>query len=348
MNFSMSGKKRFTMSVSSGKSIAIVHDLRTRESVIEARRKNPDAYSNVDVECTDDNIILKSCKTSVEHAFNDIFENAVQDYNQGKKPSRQIGNYYDKCLHDKRMKLPFVDEIVVQLGNRDEHPDDELAVEILEDFYQHFSDLSGIEVMCSSIHLDESTPHLHISYAFISEKNRGLKKQAGMRSAMKEMGFDDSKTADPLPAQWSNFLRDELEDVSASHGVYRKDGKSAGRKRDSVDVYKQKMQELDERERKVQMMEHETKQRRNEAQRVRNALVESYSKFKSFRKKAEDALDMIDSVYNSLLADEIEAEAAGFEHDNNADRFMDSLKQPYDELSEALYEIEGISDDLSL
>ena len=134
--------------------------------------------------------------TLVDENIRDFYERefgeAVADYNAKQKRSdRQIDDYYSKVAHDKKTKL--FQELVVQVGNKDEQADDfrttnELYKNFLDDFRKQYPQL---KVIGAYIHNDEATPHMHIDYVPVATYERGLTKRVANNRALEQMGFDD-------------------------------------------------------------------------------------------------------------------------------------------------------------
>ena len=232
----------WTISVSVDKP-ARVHDQRTQASVYKARKRDPSAYKNVDADRTNRNRVLVACRDTKE-TFDAIFEDAVSTYNaKQKRKDRRIDSYYQKCRSDRKMKTP-IEEMVVQVGNRDEHPSDAEAIEILTDYFERWRrENANMRVMWATIHLDESTPHLHVCYAGTSRgRKNGLSLKAGMDSALRERGYRGGRGKPTARAQWQEDNMSLLEHVLAGHGHKRKKIEAEKRPHESVDLFKENEQ----------------------------------------------------------------------------------------------------------
>lgn len=87
---------------------------------------------------------ILDCGT-LEKCYKQIFDEAVKKYNaKQKRKDRRIENYLETILNDKRQgkhknlkadgsRKPAY-EMILQLGNRDNRPDDEEASKVLKDF----------------------------------------------------------------------------------------------------------------------------------------------------------------------------------------------------------------------
>lgn len=193
----------------------------------------------------------------IEKEFNKIFESDVIEYNKGKKPCRQIKNYYQKCLANQKMKNP-VRELVVQIGDKDNMKDisnRQRAVKVLEDFYKDFEkNYPNLKPIGAVIHLDESTPHLHLSvvpYAEKekSEKARGLNHKVSFQKALEQMGFKPEKAKinkTDKPAYVFNGFRNDCQerlDKAMNNEGFEREDKHVTYKHLEPEQYRQMMRE---------------------------------------------------------------------------------------------------------
>ena len=230
----------YTISISSGH-VARRHDQRARYDVERGRKSKQPYYLNCDPRRTEKNVILESCD-DLREKFDAIFAEAVEEYNaRQKRKDRRIGSYYDKCKADKKMGDP-VQEIVFQVGDKDNHPDDAEAVEILTDAFERWkADNPNMHVMWATIHMDEATPHLHVAFAGTSKgRKNGLSLKAGMDAAMREQGFQATKQTPPTKVQWHEAQMKAFQHVLEARGHTRVKGKGERRKREPVDVFKER------------------------------------------------------------------------------------------------------------
>ena len=89
------------------------------------------------------------------------------------------------------------------------------------------------------MHLDESTPHLHIDFVPVSKKNaKGLAVKNSMSGALREQGFSSSNKMQNEWTAWSESERSYMEEILHKHGLLR-DDKNIHRGHLSVDEYKE-------------------------------------------------------------------------------------------------------------
>lgn len=91
------------------------------------------------------------------------------------------------------------------------------------------------------LHMDETTPHLHIDYIPVGHYKRGQDTQNGIAQALKEMGFGSGKHA---IARWRKSEIEVLNQICLAHGIRPLEPeKSRGSM--SVKEYKEARQEAD-------------------------------------------------------------------------------------------------------
>lgn len=184
-------------------------------------------HSNVDEERTKNNKIY--VQENLENAYKELFDEEVARYNKNKKPCRQIKNYLEHVKNSKNGEKIF-HEIIVQVGNTEDMFDDEIrneAIKILDDYAKQFQkDNANLQVFNMVMHLDESTPHLHIDFIPVARNYKtGLKIRNSISKALKEQGIDEgdnSKTNNVL-LNWNQREVKKLEKIMQLHGIEREE-----------------------------------------------------------------------------------------------------------------------------
>lgn len=195
--------------------------------------------SNVDKSRTQDNVILKN--VDVKQAYQRLFDVALEKYNaKQKRNDRKIKNYYEHIAHSRQEK-PFY-ELIIQIGDKDNSSYlNEKSVEILKEFVEKCQDrYSNVEFFGAYIHLDESTPHLHLDYIpFAAKQKRGLETRNSHNLAMKQMGFD----------KYEDFREDLIKlltGVAKTHNIERQVMNNSNEHID-IHKYKQIAQEVEKK-----------------------------------------------------------------------------------------------------
>lgn len=200
--------------------------------------------SNVDHSRTPDNITL--ARDNIQDAYRRLFDESVIKYNENQKRNdRKIKNYFDKIYRSKKEK-PFY-EFIVQVGNQNDQPDQKKCEEILEDFHKMMQkDYPNMAIFNSVIHVDESTPHLHLDFIPIGEGyKKGLEKRVSMQKALQNLGFSNY-------ADFRNELMQKFEIIAKNHDIERKRDVAVGERHLTIQDYRalnrmaeQKIEDLD-------------------------------------------------------------------------------------------------------
>lgn len=205
-----------------------------RGSLDHNTRENTNNY-NVDTSKIKDNIVLVN--DDIEKVYNELFSKELEEYNaKQKRKDRRIDNYYlhekekmSKAINQKtKNKVATHYEIIVQVGNKDEVIDNETAKKIYKEYYEKFiEENKNMRVFQAIIHLDESTPHIHIDYVPWAEKtynvrtkefkkySKGLSKQVALNNAIYQMGYETWN-------DWKDKNFQLLEEIAKDHNIYRK------------------------------------------------------------------------------------------------------------------------------
>lgn len=200
--------------------------------------------SNVDHSRTPDNITL--VRENIQDAYHNLFNESVIKYNENQKRNdRKIKNYFDKIYRSKKEK-PFY-EFIVQVGNQNDQPDQKKCEAILEDFHKMMQkDYPNMAIFNSVIHVDESTPHLHLDFIPVGEGyKKGLEKRVSMQKALQNLGFSNY-------ADFRNELMQKFEEIAKKHEVERKRDVAIGERHLTIQDYRalqrmaeQKIENLD-------------------------------------------------------------------------------------------------------
>lgn len=200
--------------------------------------------SNVDHSRTPDNITL--ARDNIQDAYRRLFDESVIKYNENQKRNdRKIKNYFDKIYRSKKEKNFY--EFIVQVGNQNDQPNQKKCEAILEDFHKMMQkDYPNMAIFNSVIHVDESTPHLHLDFIPIGEGyKKGLEKRVSMQKALQNLGFSNY-------ADFRNELMQKFEIIAKNHDIERKRDVAVGERHLTIQDYRalnrmaeQKIEDLD-------------------------------------------------------------------------------------------------------
>ena len=209
---------------------------------------------NVNPERTQYNICYRD--ENLKEVYKELFDEAVERYNVGKRNDRKITNYYEKIRLGKQEKL--FHEVIFQVGNCGDMAvgteEGELAVKVLDDFIKDFEKRNPtLRLFNCYLHLDESTPHLHVDFVpYVSGwTGKGMDTKVSLKQALKNLGFPGGSKRDTELNQWINHEKEVLAEVAKKHGI---EWEQKGTHEEHLDVYNFKKKE---RKKEVQELEQE-------------------------------------------------------------------------------------------
>lgn len=208
----------YTMSIAKGRG-----DLKHNNR--EFRPKNADPSRK------DKNITL--VHEDLQKVYHELFDESVIKYNDTQKRNdRKIKNYFDKIYRSKKEK-PFY-EFIIQVGNQNDQPSETKSKAILKEFNDMLiKDYPSLRVFNSVIHMDESTPHLHIDFVPIGDGyKKGMEKRASFKRVLKNLGFSDFR-------EFQNALFFKLELISKQHDIERVSDVAIGAKHIPIQQYRE-------------------------------------------------------------------------------------------------------------
>lgn len=283
--------------------------------------------SNVDHSRTPDNITL--AREDIQDAYHRLFDDSVTKYNElQKRNDRKIKNYFDKIYRSKKEK-PFY-EFIAQVGNQGDQPDQKKCIEILEDFHKMMQkDYPNMAIFNSVIHVDESTPHLHLDFIPIGEGyKKGLEKRVSMQKALQNLGFSNY-------ADFRNELMQKFEIIAKRHGIERKRDVAIGERHLTIQDYRalnrmaeQKIENLD----KTSVRRSSTRVLKK-LKLVPNEMYDEIVRDNSYRKAQNSALSSENDALRSQLSK--------LKTKNNIDTYESVIENQKDQ-------IEDLKDDLKI
>ena len=298
---------------------------------------------HIDLSRTHETIL--DCGT-IEQCYEQIFGEAEKKYNaKQKRKDRRIENYLETILNDKRQgkhknikadgsRKPAY-EMIIQCGNRDNRPDDEIASKVLKDFcnfmikkYPNIVPI-GIYLHNDEFSIDEETGqkvyspvHIHFDYVYIGHRGKSLKTgmelQCSMSGALAEMGFVTTKGKGTAQQQFEESVRHDLQDFAEQHGI--KIDRTPGEKHSHKEkpVFQQmkenekKELELTEREKVVELGEAPLLEKQKELDEQKNVIDQK-------SKNADQALHDAQTIQaeNEKTSKNLELEQNDLERDKS-------------------------------
>ena len=199
---------------------------------------------------------IKYCDENLKTVYHELFDQAVERYNEGKRNDRKITDYYEKIRQGKQEKL--FHEVIFQIGNREDMAvgtsEGNLAVKVLDEYVKDFKKRNPtLQVFSCYLHQDEATPHLHIDFVpYVTNwKGKGMDTRVSLKQALKSLGFQGGNKHDTELNQWINHEKEVLAEIAKQHGI---EWEQKGTHEEHLDVYNFKKKE---RKKEVQKLEQE-------------------------------------------------------------------------------------------
>ena len=261
---------------------------------------------NVDASRTSMNVIY--VQIPIEEAYEEIFGQAVKEYNAKQKRSdRKIGNYLSKIKQSKNNEKVFY-ETVVQIGKRDDTgildedgnitEDAKLAKEVLDEYARTFQERNPNLILFNAVlHMDEATPHLHLDYIPVAHGYKtGLKTRNSLSKGLQEMGIAPAiGKNDTETMHWQKRERDHIAELCKARGI---ETEVLGIVRDNYTIpeYKAAMREKEEAEAELEILNSEKEEAISQINTTDSQIVSNYvvideqeETLKLIRKQIEDA-----------------------------------------------------------
>ena len=232
------------------------------------RHNNRDfTAENVDAECTKNNITY--CNENIKDVYHKLFNEALVKFNARQtRKDRMIDDYYEKIRTGKQEKL--FHEVILQIGNfEDMHATSEngqLSKTILDKYMKTFQERNpNLYVFSAHLHMDESTPHLHIDFIpFTTGSKRGLETRVSLKKALEAQGFVGKGRSDTEWNRWVYSEKEKLSEIMLEYGI-EWDKKGTHEKHKSVSEFKRDklIEEIEALTEQKEELEHKTSAYKN-------------------------------------------------------------------------------------
>lgn len=232
------------------------------------RHNNRDfTAENVDAERTKNNITY--CNENIKDVYYKLFNEALVKFNARQtRKDRMIDDYYEKIRTGKQEKL--FHEVILQIGNfEDMHATSEngqLSKTILDKYMKTFQERNpNLYVFSAHLHMDESTPHLHIDFVpFTTGSKRGLETRVSLKKALEAQGFVGKGRSDTEWNRWVYSEKEKLSEIMLEYGI-EWNKKGTHEKHKSVSEFKRDklIEEIEALMEQKEELEHKTSAYKN-------------------------------------------------------------------------------------
>ena len=176
--------------------------------------------------------------------------------------------------------------VYMQIGNHeDTNVQSEFgakAAEILDEYMKGFQERNPhLRVFSAYMHMDESTPHLHIDFVpFTTGSKRGLETRVSLKSALAQQGITGGTKYE---TEWSVFTRrekEQLAEIMERHGIGWK--------------------QLDTHEEHLSVLDYKKKMRTQEVEELSTELEALQESKESVEEDIADARERYDALTDAL------------------------------------------------
>lgn len=323
-----SDKNRKNVSRSSGKnnlsnttslSNNAIQNARQLSKVDNHNLRNYDGY-------TKDIYIIKGTNDLVrdtKNLYKNLFEESKIEYNlKQSRPSRMIDNYFEHVSNDSKKDLAC--EIIIELGDKEfwDTKSREEKEKMVLVFQKQIKDLElvvpSFKIANAVVHLDETSPHLHIVGVPVKDKNKyGMSKQVGKSDVFTK---DSLKT---IQDKMRKLFIDEYNDIYGLKATLKK--KQKGRNKD---INVRDMSDYQSLKKEIEVNKLVIDKTTKNINKMRNDTQELKEVFNSLEPGNFGSIKMSPNQKKRLesLIDEVETINKNFESLMNLSTSIDSLK----------------------
>lgn len=290
---------------------------------------NRRTYFAENVDPTRTHLNIEYCYTPIEHAYHELFDDALAEFNaKQKRKDRCIENYYEKIREGKQEKTFY--EVIFQIGNKDDMgaagENAELAKNVLDKFYRSFLERNPqLHVFSVHLHMDEATPHLHIDFIpFTTGSKRGLSTRVSLKQALADQGIIGEGRSLTERDLWVQKEKEALAEIMLEHGI---EWEQKGEHREHLSVLEYK------REQRTQELAELTQQAEQKIQEV-SVLEKKVEKVQK-QNVAIEAIEKIEAK-PALLSSKVTLEATEYEQLKTAAKKYIAQEKKESKLQKAL------------
>lgn len=263
----------------------------------------------------------------LQEAYEEIFGNAVSEYNAKQKRSdRKIDDYLTKIKNSGNNEKQFY-ETVVQIGKRDDTGvlDEngnlteaaKVARDILDEYARTFQERNPNLILFNAVlHMDEATPHLHLDYIPVAHGYKtGLSTRNSLTKGLQEMGIAPAVSkSDTETMHWQERERAYISELCKEHEI---EIEVLGVDRDSYSIpeYKQAMREKEAAEAEIEILNAEKSE-------VEAVIANMDQDLEAGKKEIEEQKEILEDI-NTQISDAEKKVAA---KEKTLDKILDAGK----------------------
>lgn len=233
------GTMAYTLSLHNGSAVCQKHNNRDKDTIAKEEHIDP----------TGEHITLRHLE--IRKAYYQFFGKALDDYNKKiakKNPDRiktmqqYINEIFAKKDTLKQSTKPAY-EMILQIGDKDNAPDDETCKTIFEEYLNEFENTNkSLKVIGAYIHNDEKGGiHMHLDYIPYARCSRGMALQPSLSKALEQLGYESKNHKDTMQMQFQKAERERLTQICNIYGL-EIEAVKGGKNHLETEVYKLKQE----------------------------------------------------------------------------------------------------------
>lgn len=236
----------YTITIHNGSDVCQKHNNRDKDTIAKEEHIDP----------TGEHITLRHI--DIRKAYHKFFGKALNDYNEKtakKHPDRckTMQQYINEIFAKKdtlKQSIKPAYELIVQVGDKDNAPDDETCKAIFEEYLNDFeSNNKTLKIIGAYIHNDElGGIHMHLDYIPCAECKRGMALQPSMNKALEQIGFTSDTHKDTALIKFEKAERERLTQICNIYNL-KIEAAKGGKKHMETELFKLE-QELEQLKKK--------------------------------------------------------------------------------------------------
>ncbi|MBR1751997.1 MAG: plasmid recombination protein [Ruminococcus sp.] len=161
----------------------------------------------------------------MKQLYHELFDEALAEFNARQtRRDRRITNYQEHIRHSRQEKEFY--EVLFQVGNREDTGlDSEMcheAAEVLAEYARTFQERNPHLILFNAVvHLDESTPHLHLDFVPVSDEARknGMRVRNSLTGALRQQGYTGKGISKTITMDWLEQEKAHIGQLMLEHGI---------------------------------------------------------------------------------------------------------------------------------
>lgn len=258
---------------------------------------------NVNAEKVSDNITY--VQKDLKETYKEIFSEALEKYNAKQNRSDRVIKDYLEHIKNGNQEKPFY-EAIIQFGDMKNSKvgteGGELAKKMLDEYMKDFEKRNSNFIVFNAVmHLDESTPHLHIDFIPVAyNQSRGLETRVSLRKACEQMDCSSKSKKHSERQQWAEKEKEIMKSIAKKHGL-EIENKNIKRPHLSVEEYKQTCRELDKKKKQINELYEKSNLNPSEMKKSDLDLLVNHSK--QLQKEVEEKNQRLTDLQNRIQSD---------------------------------------------